>query len=202
MKTLMKNLTSIKSMPVLTLILLVVLVSSFVKSPAQDPVSVPVNSAENTGASSIAGNLHATISIYSVEDDIAAIEEFMDLYALSMTTGDLELHTSLYTDDTVKMVPDVPAMFGKEEVRAGMKPLIDNFTIEEMAIFDVVIQLAGDWAFTRCNFTVTMIPKAGGEPLYMDAKDMSIMQRQADGSWKIYWDCWNSNVPPTPTTVE
>jgi len=137
-----------------------------------------------------------------VEADIAAIEEFMDLYALSMTTGDLELHTSLYTDDTVKMVPDVPAMFGKEEVRAGMKPLIDNFTIEEMAIFDVVIQLAGDWAFTRCNFTVTMTPKAGGEPLYMDAKDMSIMQRQADGSWKIYWDCWNSNVPPTPTTAE
>lgn len=202
MKTIMKNLTAIKSMPVLTLILLVVLVSSFVKGTAQDPEPGPVYSADNTVTEIIAGKLHAAISLYSVEADVAAIEEFMDLYALSLTTGDLELHTSLYTDDTVKMVPDVPAMFGKEEVRAGMKPLIDNFTIEEMAIFDVVIQVAGDWAFTRCNFTVTMTPKAGGEPLYTDAKDMSIMQRQADGSWKIYWDCWNSNVPPTPPTVE
>ena len=69
---------------------------------------------------------------------------------------------------------------------------------KKMAIFDVVIQVVGDWAFIRCNFTVTMIPKAGGEPLYMDSKDLSIMERQADGSWKIYWDIFNSNVPPPP----
>ena len=137
-----------------------------------------------------------------VEADIAAIEELIDLYALAMTTGDLDLWMSLYTDDTVKMAPDAPAVFGKEDLRASMQPLFDNFIFEEMAIFDVEIQVAGDWAFTRCNFTATMAPKAGGEPLYMDAKDMSIMQRQADGSWKLYWDCWNSNVPPTPPPVE
>jgi len=137
-----------------------------------------------------------------VEADIAAIEELIDLYALAMTTRDLDLWMSLYTDDTVKMAPDAPAVFGKEDLRASMQPLFDNFTFEEMAIFDVEIQVAGDYAFSRCNFTATMIPKAGGEPLYMDAKDMSIMQRQADGSWKLYWDCWNSNVPPTPPPVE
>jgi ketosteroid isomerase-like protein len=134
-----------------------------------------------------------------VEADIAAIKESGDLYALAMTTGDLDLWMSLYTDDTVKMQPDEPAIFGKENLRASFKPLFDNFTIE-MAIFDVVIQVAGDWAFTRCNFTVTLTPKAGGEPLYMDAKDLCTYKRQADGSWKIYWDCWNSNVPPP--TVE
>ena len=184
----MNKLITIKSISVLALVLLVVLGSSFVKGTAQDSGPGPV--------------YHATISLYSVEADIAAIEEFMDLYALGMTTGDLDLWMSLYTDDTVKMAPDAPATFGKEELRAMMKPLFDNFTFEEMAIFDVEIQVAGDYAFSRCNFTATMTPKAGGEPLYLDAKDLSIMQRQADGSWKLYWDCWNSNVPPTPPPVE
>jgi len=131
-----------------------------------------------------------------VEADIAALQEGMDLYALAMKAGDLDLWMSLYTEDTVKMAPDAPAAFGREALRAMMQPLFDTFTFEEMAIFDVEIKVAGDWAFTRCNFTATMVPKAGGEPVYMDAKDMSIMQRQADGSWKLHWDCWNSNVPP------
>ena len=139
---------------------------------------------------------HLAGEAVDVEADIAAIEGLMDLYALAMTTGDLDIWMSLYTDDTVKMMPDVPAVFGKEALRASMQPLFDNFTFEEMDIFDLEIQLVGDYAFSRCNFTVTMTPKAGGEPVYMDAKDMSIMQRQADGSWKLYWDCWNSNVPP------
>ena len=130
-----------------------------------------------------------------IEADIDALEENMDLYALAMTTGDLELYLSLHTDDTVKMAPDVPASFGQEALRASMKPLFDNFTIE-MAINDVAIQVAGNWAFSSCNFTATMTPNAGGEPLYTDGKDLSICKRQADGSWKIYWDCLNSNVPP------
>ena len=41
-----------------------------------------------------------------------------------------------------------------------------------------------------------MTPKAGGEPLYMDAKTISILKRQADGSWKFTHNCYNSNVPP------
>ena len=133
-----------------------------------------------------------------VEADIAAINEILDNYALAMIAGDLDLWMSFYTDDTIKMAPDGPAAFGKEELRAMMKPLFDNFTFEEMAIFDVEIQVAGDWAFCRCNFTATMTPKAGGEPLYMDAKDLCTYKRQADGSWKISHDCYNSNVPPTP----
>ncbi len=198
MKTIMKQLITIKIIPVLALVLLVVLVSSFVKGTAQDLEPGPVYSADDTVIDIIAGKLHATISLYSVEADIAAIEDVLNQYTLAMTTGDLDLWMSLYTDDTVKMAPDEPAAFGKEELRAMMQPLFDNFTFEEMAIFDVVIQVAGDWAFVRCNFTATLTPKAGGESLYMDAKDLSIYKRQADGSWKLYWDCWNSNVPPTP----
>ena len=131
-----------------------------------------------------------------VEADIRAIEDVLNQYALAMENGDLDLWMSLYTEDTIKMLPDEPAVFGKEDLRASMKPLFDNFTFEEMVLSEIEIQVEGDWAFSRLLFAVTLTPKAGGEPLYMDAKDLCIYKRQADGSWKISRDCWNSNVPP------
>ncbi len=197
MKTIMKQLITIKIIPVLALVLLVVLVSSFVKGTAQDLEPGPVYSADDTVIDIIAGKLHATISLYSVEADIAAIEEFLDLYALAMTTGDLDLWMSLYTDDTVKMQPDEPAIFGKENLRASFKPLFDNFNTS-CVLYPEEAYVDGDLGYARGTYSISITPKAGGETISVmpDGKYLTILKRQADGSWKIYWDCWNSNVPP------
>jgi len=130
-----------------------------------------------------------------VSPDIAAIEDILIQYCVAMETGDLELWLSLHADDIVKMAPDAPATFGKEELRASTKPLFDNFTIE-MVYNCEEIQVDGDLGFARGAFTSTMTPKAGGEPLYIDAKTLGIYKRQADGSWKLARNCYNSNVPP------
>ena len=130
-----------------------------------------------------------------VEADIAAIEDVLIQYCVAMETGDLELWLSLHADDIVKMAPDAPATFGKDELRASTKPLFDNFIID-MAYNREEIQVDGNLGFARGTFTATMTPKAGGEPLYMDAKTLGIYKRQADGSWKLAQNCYNSNVPP------
>ena len=197
MKTIMKQLITIKIIPVLALVLLVVLVSSFVKGTAQDLEPGPVYLADDTVIESIAGKLHATISLYSVEADIAAINECLDLYAVGLNTGDLELWLSLHTDDIAKMGPDAPAVFGNEALRAKMEPAFDNFTFE-MALYPEETQVSGDLGFARGNYTVSMTPKAGGETIISmpDGKYLTIYKRQADGSWKISHDCYNSNVPP------
>jgi len=51
---------------------------------------------------------------------------------------------------------------------------------------------------TRCTYTLTMTPKAGGETINAmpDGKALTLLERQSDGSWKIVYDCFNSNVPP------
>ena len=193
MKSVMKNLITVKSMPVLALVLLVVLGSVLVKVTAQDPQPGPVS--DDPVADIMAGKLHAAITLYSVEADIAAIEDALNLYGVAMNTGDLELFLSLHADDIVKMGPGAPATFGQEELRASTKPLFDNFTTE-MDYNREEIQVNGDWGFARGTFTATMTPKAGGEPLYMDAKTMALWKRQADGSWKLARNCYNSNVPP------
>jgi len=125
----------------------------------------------------------------------------MDLYALAMITGDLVLWMSLYADDVVKMPSDAPAIFGKEELRANFKPGFDNFT-NEIALYPEEAQVDGDLGFARGTYTMLLTPKAGSEPIFVDGKYLTICKRQADGSWNLYWDCWNSNVLPTPPPVE
>ncbi len=197
MQTTIKKLITIKSMPVLALVLLVVLVSSFVKSTAQDPQPGPVYLADNPVTDSIAGKLHAKISFYSVEDDIAAIEEFGNQYAVTANAGDLEGWLSLHADNVVKMPPDAPAIFGIEDLRANFAPAFENFDTH-CVIYPEETQVYGDMGFARGTYSISVTPKAGGETIDImkDGKYLTIWERQADGTWKITHDCYNSNLPP------
>jgi uncharacterized protein (TIGR02246 family) len=132
-----------------------------------------------------------------VEADIAAIEDVLNQYAVHAIAGDLELWLSLHADDVVKMPPDAPAIFGKEELRANFKPGFDIFT-NEMALYPEEAQVDGNLGYARGTYTMLLTPKAGGEPIFVDGKYLTILKRQADGSWKISHDCYNSNVPPPP----
>jgi ketosteroid isomerase-like protein len=101
------------------------------------------------------------------------------------------------------MPPNAPASLGKEQLRANMEPAFDNFTFE-MALYIEETQVSGDLGFARGNYTVAITPKAGGETIITmpDGKFLTIYKRQADGSWKISHDCYNSNLPPTPPPLE
>jgi uncharacterized protein (TIGR02246 family) len=197
MKTILKQLITIKSIPVLALVLLVVLGSSFVKGTAQDPEPGFVYSADAPVTDSIAGKLHATISFYSVEDDIAAIEDVLNQYAVTANAGDFEGWLSLHADDVVKMPPDAPAIFGKEDLRANFKPFFDDFNTS-CVLYPEEAQVDGDMGLARGTYSISATPKAGGETIDImtDGKYLTICKRQADGSWKISHDCYNSNIPP------
>jgi len=132
-----------------------------------------------------------------VEADITAIKEMLNQIAVGYNTGDFDLWISLWADDGVLMPPDTPAIIGKEQIREGMKPLFDQMT------FDIVItsiedaKVYGDLGLTRCTSTFAMTPKAGGETINIpDGKGLTLYERQSDGSWKIVYDCYNSNLPP------
>ncbi|MHC4702007.1 MAG: YybH family protein [Planctomycetota bacterium] len=197
MKTVMNKLITTKSIAILVLVLLAVLGPSFVKVAAQDPEPGPAVLADDVVTSIVAGKLRATISFHSVEDDIAAIEDVLNQYAVAVNTGDFELWLFIHADDVVKMGPDAPAIFGREALRADKEAAWDNFTLE-MALYPEEAQVDGDMGFARGTYTLSITPKAGGETIDImkDGKYLTLCKRQADGSWKISHDCYNSNLPP------
>lgn len=134
----------------------------------------------------------------SMEADIAAIKEVLNQYVVAINTGDFDLWISLWTDDAVQMPPDTPARVGKEQIREAMKPGFDQMNLD-MTIHSIDdVKVYGDLGIVRCTYTLKMTPKAGGETINAvpDAKDLSLWERQSDGSWKLIYDCNNSNVPP------
>lgn len=134
----------------------------------------------------------------SMEADIAAIKEVFNQYVVAVNTGDFDLWISLWTDDAVQMPPDTPARVGKEQIREAMKPGFDQMNLD-MTIHSIDdVKVYGDLGIVRCTYTLKMTPKAGGETINVvpDAKDLSLWERQSDGSWKLIYDCNNSNVPP------
>jgi ketosteroid isomerase-like protein len=52
-----------------------------------------------------------------------------------------------------------------------------------------------DPAFERGRYDITIAPRAGGEAMDDIGKYITVYQRQADGSWKIARDIWNSDRP-------
>ena len=130
----------------------------------------------------------------NLESDAAAINDIWTMYASSLEAGDLSAWLSLWTEDGVQMPPNEPPVIGKDQIQKANKAAFDQFTFE-MEITNKEIQVAGDWAFSRGTYTATLSPKNGDQPVPIDGKFMTILERQPDGGWKIHRDIFNSNVP-------
>ena len=133
-----------------------------------------------------------------IQAEEAAFKEMYQKWDIAFKAGDADGLADLYTDDAVRMVPDIPAWKGKEEIRAGFAKQLatgpEKYTIEvENIVEDIVI--SGVWACVRGIGNATWNPKSEGEAIHSNAKFISLVKRQSDGSWKIEWDIWNADGP-------
>ena len=136
------------------------------------------------------------MDVDSMENDITAIKEVLNQYAVGCNTGDFDLWISLWADDGVQMPPDTPARIGKEQIGEAAKPAFDKMN-RDMTIHIKETKVYGDLGLTRCTYTLKMTPKAGGNTItFPEGKALTLYERQSDGSWKIKYDIFNSNVPP------
>jgi len=124
----------------------------------------------------------------------AAFNAIWTRYSSSLNAGDLDSWLSLWTDDGVQLPPGEPPVVGKDQIRARNKGVLDKFTVN-LSITNDELGVAGDWAFARGTYTATLTPKKSGPAIPINGKYITILKRQADGSWKIHRDIFNSNVP-------
>jgi uncharacterized protein (TIGR02246 family) len=130
--------------------------------------------------------------------DAEAIKEVISQYAARANAGDLDGWLSLWAEDAVRMPDNAPARIGKEEIRAEMMPAFDAMEIS-VTINDIQdIQVWGNRGLTRGTYSLALTPKAGGETIHAmpDGKALTLYEKQPDGTWKIVYDCMNSNLPP------
>jgi|WetSurMetagenome_2_1015567.scaffolds.fasta_scaffold922100_1 ketosteroid isomerase-like protein len=134
----------------------------------------------------------------SVEADSAAIRQIWENYAAFVEKGDSAGWLSQWDAEGIQLRADASARTKNEldaQVPAQFKARFDaNDT--KMAINPVEIVVNGPWAFSRGSYTQDLTARSNGKTIHVDGKFLTVFKRQMDGSWKLYRDCFNSNVPP------
>ena len=130
-----------------------------------------------------------------IKSDIEAIKITNDEFTAAHNAGDLESLLSLLTEGSIRMVPNMPALVGKDAIRDVYQSLFEQNVYEVDGPIEEVI-VCGDCAFIRGTFTYTITPKASGEPIRENlGKWVAFIKRKPDGSWKYHRFIYNSDLP-------
>jgi uncharacterized protein (TIGR02246 family) len=122
-----------------------------------------------------------------MQNDEQEIRKLVSTWMAASKAGDVEKVLSLMADDVVFLVPGQPVMRKADFAIAARSlsgpdaPHLDGTSeIQE-------IKLLGDWAFMWTKLTVTVTPRAGGQPATRAGHTLTILKKQ-DGTWVVARD--------------
>ena len=107
--------------------------------------------------------------------------------------GDL----SYLAEDAVLMPPNQPAVVGMAAMLPWAQEFAAQVTVTKLDYTDTEVIIAGDYAIERYAASVEMTPAGSDETIAETIKGIHIYQRQADGSWRMVQDVWNSDQGPS-----
>jgi uncharacterized protein (TIGR02246 family) len=149
--------------------------------------------------SACASNSHPEVSmsdLSSMENDLRAIEAINQRDVQFALAGDSAGMMSQWTDDIV-LLPSAGAILRGRSVIAevlggGESPEILGYVLDIQEV-----KVLGDHAYQWGTYQYTLRPRKGAETVRTSGKLMRILQRQPEGSWKIYRGIVTVD-PPTP----
>ena len=116
-------------------------------------------------------------------------------WSAAAAAKDVDKTVSYYSEDAVVMPPNAPSAKTRETIRTAWKEML---TTPGAAIrwkaAKVEVAKAGDLACVSGTYEETMT-EASGKPVKDHGKYVAIFKKQADGTWKVVADIWNSDLP-------
>ena len=136
-----------------------------------------------------------------LEAERAAVRRADSLYSAAATAKDVDALTALYASDATIYPPGASSVTGSESIRQ----FATEFTLAPgltMTVHSPMIDVAesADIAYTMSIVDLSMTGP-DGNPMSDRLRDMHVWKKQADGSWKVVVDIWNSDLAaaaPTP----
>jgi uncharacterized protein (TIGR02246 family) len=115
--------------------------------------------------------------------------------AAAFNAKDAAKVATFYTDDATLMVPNQPAIRGRQNIEAWFKGGIEA-GMTDFQLAPTESSLAGSQAFEAGTYSLVM--KAEGGAPVTDKGKYVVVFRQVAGAWKIAYDIFNSDLPPAP----
>ena len=122
--------------------------------------------------------------------DRDAIHALGQAWADGAKANDWAAVAALYSADGILMPPNAPAVEGRQNIQDFLAAFP---AVTDMQLEDVDVDGCGDLAYVRGVYSMTMT--VGEAPVTDTGKYVTILKKQADGSWSMYRDIYNSDVP-------
>ena len=132
-------------------------------------------------------------------DTTSAIEKALrDLdaqWSAAAGAKDLDKTVSYYAEDAIVMPPNAAIATTKEAIRGAWKEMLTSpGAAISWTATKVEVAKSGDLAYVSGTYEETMTD-ASGKPVKDRGKYVEIFKKQADGTWKVVADIWNSDLP-------
>ena len=118
------------------------------------------------------------------------IQKVLETYLAARVAGDANLWLSIWDEDGVQLFPGSRAN-NIDALRKVTPARFEAVPVNSAEIDTDDITVVEDFAFAHGHFIIERMVDGAGVPF--DGKFLTVLKRQADGTWKIFRDCSNSN---------
>jgi ketosteroid isomerase-like protein len=125
------------------------------------------------------------------------IQEMNNNLIKAMAAEDWDSIISRYTDDAISLPSYEPMLRGKDAImRSSMESHEAGFRINEMTLNTMEVYTSGNFACEVGTYSINMTIPGMPETWDDNGKYLTVWEKQADGSWKIKVETWNSDNNP------
>jgi ketosteroid isomerase-like protein len=142
----------------------------------------------------------APAAVTVTEADLDAIRAQRAALTEAVRTGNHDGMAALLTENAVIMPANEPMARGRMAYRTSLDamPPVAEFSMSN----EEFTALGGDAVLVTGAFTISLMPPGADLAIADTGKFLEVWRRQADGSWLMGWDIWNSDLtPPAPPAV-
>jgi uncharacterized protein (TIGR02246 family) len=122
---------------------------------------------------------------------VAIDKKFME----DVNRGDAAAGAAAYTDDAILMPPNHSPLEGKQAIEKYLAEIASKLQASNFQLSILEVDVQGDTTIVRGTYSSSFTVPGTDAPMEDRGKTLNVWKRQADGSWKLHRDIWNSNMP-------
>ena len=130
--------------------------------------------------------------------DVAAVKQTIEQTNAklidALQRADTATMLANYDNDAVVMMSGQPAWQGRSEIAAAGSRMFQAVKFSDVKFNSTSVDVAGDYAIETGTYEMTAT-EAGKKPVPDKGKYLTVWKKQADGSWKVYRDITNTDLP-------
>ncbi len=140
----------------------------------------------------------SSISFVTAAAAPAGAQVVDEAWRKAITANDLDGIMAVYSENAVMWLPDAPEAKGREAIRKSYAALLAANTVTAATFANTHYETAGDLSVGWGDFTLTLSPKSGGNPVTLSGR-FSVIARNEAGTWVYILDHASAHpAPPKP----